>query len=203
MSRPQRLLAAILPLALMAACNTAAPTALSQLTTVTTGGITFSYPKGWSRTQWGPEFVAYAGGELVAAVSNQEVRQPCHAFENGWTCGQPVDQMQPVSTLVEWWVGSFMGWTLEAQPGSPITVDGLPAKLQDPADPNACPHIGADSAMSVDIERPNAPGNYYTFVACFKGPGVPGERSEALAILRSGRFKPDRPWPSPTARSSP
>jgi hypothetical protein len=121
----------------------------------------------------------------------------------GWTCGQPVKQMQPESTLVEWWVGSFMGWTLEAQPGSPITVDGLRAKLQDPADPNACPRVGADSAMEVDIERLNAPGNYYAFVACFKGPRVPGEKSAALAILRSVRFTPNRPWPSPTARSSP
>jgi hypothetical protein len=52
-----------------------------------------------------------------------------------------------------------------------------------------CPSIGADSVMQIVVERPNAPGNFFAFDACFKGPGVDAERSEAMAIFNSARFK--------------
>ena len=50
-----------------------------------------------------------------------------------------------------------------------------------------CQQIGADSAIQVLIDRGTA--NYFAFQACFKGPGIEAERSEAQAILHSAHFK--------------
>jgi hypothetical protein len=156
-------------------------------TTVTTRAITFSYPNGWSRTDWDqPSSFAY----MVAAVSNHALKTPCTHSLMSWSCGQPVDQVQAGTLLVEWWQNAFPGWTFAAQTGTAFTVGGFPAKMQDPADlTTVCPNLSAESAMQVIIDRPEATGNYFAFTACFKGPAVAAEKSEALDILASAQFK--------------
>jgi hypothetical protein len=154
------------------------------LTTVTSLGITFSYPKGWSETGW------YGFGtmsEAVDTVGNQAFKTSCNHSQ---TCDQPVDQMQPSTLIVEWWNNGFPGWSFAAQPGTPTTVDGSPAKRQDSADLGVCSGLSADSALQVIIQPPGTPtDDWYSFVACFKGPGVAAEKSEALDILASARIR--------------
>jgi hypothetical protein len=99
--------------------------------------------------------------------------------------------MQAGTLIVEWWQNGFPGWTLSAQPGRDASIKGMRAKVQDPADlRDVCPNIAADSAMQVLIERPQATDNYFAFDACFKGPGIDAEKSQAQAILNSASFRP-------------
>jgi len=155
------------------------------LTTVNVSAITFSYPSGWSKTGWD---AAGSFTYMVAAVSNGALKTPCTHSPMTVTCGPPIDQMDASTLLVEWWQNGFPGWDLAHQEGSPVQVDGLNGKIQDPADPKTvCTNIGADSALRVQIDRGSS--NYFEFDACFKGPGTATQKTEALTILNSGRFK--------------
>ncbi len=148
--------------------------------------VSFAYPRGWSRADWsGPSSFTY----MVAAVSNQRLGDPCFRRGNGGGCGPPLRRLEPGALLVEWWVNSFPGWRLAAQPGAPTTVDRLPAKVIGGSQGAlACSGLSAAAGITVSIASPGAPFNYYQFVSCMRGPGVAQERSLALAILRSGRF---------------
>lgn len=182
----------------IAACNSSAsnspssnsftvPSTALPVQTVSVEGITFSYPQGWARTQWDEQgSFTY----MVAAVSNGPLKTPCSHHSNGWTCGPPVDSLRAGVLLVMWWRNGFPAWTLAAQPGDSTSIAGHKAKIQDPAQlQDVCPRIGADSALRVVVERADASDNFYQFDACFKGPGVDAERSEALAILRGAQLE--------------
>ncbi len=148
--------------------------------------VSFAHPEGWSRAAWSfPSSFTY----MVAAVSNQRLNNPC--FKSGTTsvCGQPLARLQPGGLLAEWWQDGFPTWGYARQAGSPMTVDGLPAKIQDGAGgSNACSGLGADRWISVVIERPPTKDNYFQFVACMRGPGLAAERDVAMAILQSAHL---------------
>ena len=177
-------LAALMP----AGCNAAETsgfTASGSTATVTTSAITFSYPADWSRTAWDSRgSFTY----MVAAVSNRTLKSPCVVSLMYSSCGAPVATLEPATLLVEWWENGFPSWNFADQPGVAFKLDGLDAKMQDPADMSqVCKQIGADSAIQVLIDRGTA--NYFAFQACFKGPGIEAESSEAQAILHSAHFK--------------
>lgn len=152
---------------------------------VTTGAISFAYPAGWSRKAWpGASSFTY----LAAAVSNQQLMDPC--FKRGRTsgCGQPISRLGAGALLAEWWEDGFPSWSLAKQPGSPIQADGLQGKVQQlGADQGDCLGLGADSSLHVVVLSPTA-GNYFQFVACMKAPGITQVPGEAMAILKSSRF---------------
>ncbi|MHB1523665.1 MAG: hypothetical protein ACYCS9_05185 [Candidatus Dormibacteria bacterium] len=152
----------------------------------TANAISFAYPKGWSRATWSsPSNFTY----MAAAVSNQQLNDPC--FESGNTsgCVQPLAFLQPGGLLVEWWENGFPTWSLARQAGTPMRVDGLSAKIQaGTGGRNDCSGLGADRWISVVIERPPTTDNYFQFVACMRGPGLAAEREAAMTILQSARL---------------
>ncbi len=91
-------------------------------------GITFSYPTGWYRTA-----ASFPGSfsDMVAAVSNQPLRDPCTVSGNSFTCGEPLDSLKAGAVLVEWWSDGSPRWSIAGQPGTPATVDGLQARIQE------------------------------------------------------------------------
>jgi hypothetical protein len=90
--------------------------------TWTANAISFAYPKGWSRATWSfPSSFTY----MAAAVSNQQLKDPCFKSGNTSGCGQPLAYLQPGALLVEWWENGFPTWSLARQAGTPMSVDGL------------------------------------------------------------------------------
>jgi hypothetical protein len=94
--------------------------------------------------------------------------------------------------LVEWWENGYPGWVLTDQPGSPTSLDGHPARIQQgPRAAPACSGLDATTAISVLVARPGAPSNYLEFVACLRGPHLSRQRALALMMLRSLRIRSD------------
>ena len=149
-------------------------------------GLSYSYPSGWSTASWSsPSSFTF----MVAAISNQRLRNPCFHHGNVYGCGQPLGSLQPGAMLVEWWENGDPRWLLADQPGSPISVDGLPAKMEQGASAlPACSGLEATGAISVVVARPQAPGNYWEFLACMRGPHLSRQTSLAMAMLNSARF---------------
>ena len=160
------------------------------------GGISFTSPAGWYRTE-----ASLQGSftDMVAAVSNEPLRDPCSVSGNSFTCGQPLDSLQEGALLVEWWNDGFPTWSIDNQPGTPTTVDGLPARYQQtPGSSGQCAGLGATTTMTVVIA--NGPsGDYYEFDACMRGPNQALGISTATAILNSVVFT----WAATPAASSP
>jgi len=153
---------------------------------LTANAISFAHPAGWARAAWSsPSSFTF----MVAAVSNQQLENPCFKSGNTFGCGQPLAQLQPGALLVEWWENGFPTWSFARQAGSPMTVDGLQAKIQQGAGGSTtCSGLGADRWISVVIERPPTTDNYFQFVACMRGPGLAAERKAAMTILQSAHF---------------
>ena len=153
----------------------------------TANAISFAYPKGWSRATWSfPSSFTY----MAAAVSNQQLKDPCFKSGNTSGYGQPLAYLQPGALLVAWWENGFPTWNLARQAGVPMTVDGLSAKIQEDAGGwTGCSRLGADRWISVVVERPPTPtDNYFQFVACMRGPGLAVERDAAMTILQSAHL---------------
>ncbi len=149
-------------------------------------GLSYSYPRGWSVVAWsGPSSFSF----MVAAISNERLRSPCFHHGNVGGCGQPLGGLQPAAMLVEWWENADPRWQLDDQPGAPLSVDGLPARMEQGANAiPVCRGLGAGSGVSVVVARPQAPGNYFEFTACMRGPHLGDETSLAMAMLNSARF---------------
>ncbi|NNM97482.1 MAG: hypothetical protein HKL89_07750 [Candidatus Dormibacteraeota bacterium] len=152
----------------------------------TANAVSFAQPEGWSRAAWSsPSSFTF----MVAAVSNQQLKEPCFKSGNTSGCGQPLAVLQPGALLVEWWENGLPTWSFARQAGSPMTVDGLHAKIQDgTGGTTTCSGLGADRWISVVIERPPTTDNYFQFVACMRGPGLAAERNAAMTILQSAHF---------------
>jgi len=149
------------------------------------GGISFSSPAGWYRTAASDQS---SFTDMVAAVSNEPLRDPCSVSGNSFTCGTPLDSLQEGALLVEWWSNGFPTWSIDNQPGTPTTVDGLPARFQQTSGSGgACIGLGATTSITVVIA--NGPsGDYYEFDACMRGPNQALQISTATALLNSAAF---------------
>lgn len=155
-------------------------------TRVSCGGITFGYPAGWYRTA-----ASYPSSftDMVAAVSNQPIHDPCTTSGNTITCAEPLNTLDTGGLLVEWWVDGFPQWSLAKEPGTPTTIDGLQARMQQHSGSSlGCPAgLGAQISIRVAIAR-TAPGNYFELDACARGPDQGLAISTAMAILHSATF---------------
>jgi hypothetical protein len=149
-------------------------------------GLSYSYPRGWYVARWnGPSRFTF----MVGAVSNQRLRNPCFRHGAVGGCGQPLGRLQPGTMLVEWWENGDPQWRLADQPGAPLAVDGRPARMEQGASAlPACLVLGAGGAILVVVAGSQAPGNYFQFTACMRGPGLGRQRTLALALLNSARF---------------
>ena len=177
---------------LVASCGTQ-PEALSPLTSGhyvrwSGSGVSFTYPQRWSRVHGSPSSFT----DMVAAVSNHDLTDPCFTSGDTSSCGQPLASLQAATLLVEWWEDGYPGWSLGSQPGRTTTVDGLPGKIRQggPATVGSgiCYRLGADRWITVVIGRPTTTDNYFQFVVCMKGPGLALERSAAMRILQTAHL---------------
>jgi hypothetical protein len=127
---------------------------------------------------------------MVAAVSNQRLKEPCVVSGSLVGCGPPLDHLATGGMFIEWWENGFPTWSFDEQSGTPLTEGGLRAKMQETLGAvDECTGLGGDKTIRVIVERPSTQDNYFLFVACMRGPGLDTERSTALAILTSARFK--------------
>ena len=160
------------------------------------GGVSFASPAGWYHTA---ASVEGSFTDMVAAVSNEPLRDPCSASGNSFTCGQPLDSLQQGALLVEWWNDGNPTWSIDNQPGTQTTVDGIPARFQQtPGSSGQCAGLSATTTIAVVIAT-GPSGDYYEFDACMRGPNQALEISTATAILNSVVFT----WAATPAADSP
>lgn len=104
-------------------------------------------------------------------------------------CGWPVAALGPNDVFVEWGFGGGASWSLDRMPGDPGRVGGRPARIarvdSGPLE-DKCRSIGGDEAITVWISR--APHNYYSMIACLRGPDLQTREQQVFTMLRSARF---------------
>ncbi len=155
----------------------------------TCGPLTFSYPRSWYQTG-----ASVSGNitNLVVAVSNQPLHDPCTQSSGSFTCGDALDTLEAGAVEVEWYESEFPGPTFDIQehPGSATTIDGFQARIQE----ESGSALGCDSTLKADVSisaviAPFMPSNsYYTFYACIRGPQLQLEKQTAMLILDSAVF---------------
>ncbi len=155
----------------------------------TCGALTFSYPRGWYKT--GANDVSNITN-LVVAVSNQPLHDPCTQSSGSLTCGDALDALEAGAVEVEWYESNFPGPTfdIDEHPGTTATIDGLQARVQEESGSalGCDPTVKADVSISAVI-APSLPSNsYYTFYACMRGPQLQLEEQTAMVMLNSAKF---------------
>jgi len=143
--------------------------------------LSFNYPASWRA-------IAYQSrssfSTTIVYLSNQSLPAPC---PDG-SCGPGVPKLQP-GGFIAWWSerGTF---TFDLLAGDPLTVGGRQAKL---SIQNKRCWPGGNVLMSVVVERPEAPDNWYEFDACIGGPGVAEVESQLRALLASTTLAGESP----------
>lgn len=83
-----------------------------------------------------------------------------------------------------WSNNGFVGWTLRAARGKPLTVDHRHAKL---LIENASCGIDANVEMDLVVADPT-PANWTELRACIRGPGTAGFERQVRSVIASARF---------------
>jgi hypothetical protein len=95
---------------------------------------------------------------------------PCSTTWNGISCGPPLDSLQLGAALVEVFHDSFFEpWNFSDQPGTPLLVSGLSAKLVVTTGSGACGGLQADRSRTELIAYPDAIDNYIYVAVCSRG----------------------------------
>jgi hypothetical protein len=72
--------------------------------------------------------------------------------------------------LVEIWHDRFPNWNLDGEPGTPISVSGLAARMTDESGGSGnCSGLGADRSRSEVIPFPGASDNWVEIDVCSRG----------------------------------
>ena len=146
--------------------------------------LSFSHPANWKvyPFRW--------AGELhfqpMLYLSTQAVQDPCHTKGNATTCAYPVRQLQPGGVLITWENRGFPGFSLNAQPGTSLSVGGRSAKRA-ALRPGPCAAIGGNVTIQVAIAQP-APDNWTEATACVRGPNLAQSERLVDAMLASTKF---------------
>jgi len=153
--------------------------------------LSFDYPSSWKVSHY-DDWVSTREAKLVY-LSTEPTHDPCVRSGNTITCGEPIYSLRSGGVLVAWAVFGFPGWNLNLEKGSPLRVDGLPAKwdaLRLPAaDPRVqgCIRMGGGESVLVWVARP-APSDAYTLSACLRSAKPDHAEGELRALLESTRF---------------
>jgi hypothetical protein len=130
--------------------------------------ISLSMPTNWEAGDSWP--TPGSNSYLIGSFSNQTLVPPCNTTLNGITCGAPLDSLQPGGVLVEIFQDSFFGpWSFSDQPGTPLLVSGLPAKLVVTTGSDACDGLHADRSRIELIAYPDSIDNYIHVAVCSRG----------------------------------
>ena len=164
----------------------------SALSVFSVGGLSFSYPSTW-RTATYPADQATSSQEIMVG-GTQVMHDPCQSVTGPSASAKecapwPIDQLETNGILIEWRHGASLGWSLAGEPGSAITVGGLPARM-DIQQPGRCSSIGANETITVTVAIPDSPSNYYAFTACMEGPDLAQGQSQVQALLSSTKWGP-------------
>lgn len=156
-------------------------------------GVRFEYPSCWRAAVY-DEVTSFS--RSIVDLSNETMHAPCtsRTSASGTTtvCRSPLTSLAPDGVLVRWSSDGFPRWTLDTQPGSSLTVGGRPAREQisgsGTLSATMCGPIGADEMISVVVARPSAADNFYSMIACLRGPDTTEAASEVQAMLASTTF---------------
>jgi hypothetical protein len=149
-------------------------------------GLRFDRPPCWTATSFA-ERTAFSNS--LVDLSNQPLRDPCtqttSPSEGGpaTDCTWPVTNLLPGGVWVHWSSNGSPTWKLENQPGTSLTVAGLPAREQI-TKPGTCGPIGADETITVEVGEP-IQDNFYEMMACLRGPELNNTARQVQAMVDS------------------
>lgn len=133
--------------------------------TIDDGGISLSMPTNWEAGE--PPIVGGSLSMLLGSFSNQTLSPPCTQTLNGFSCGAPLDSLQPGAILVEVFDDSFFPpWNFSDQPGTALLVSGHPAKLVVTTGTGACDGLQGDRSRTELIALPYSADNYIEVAIC-------------------------------------
>jgi hypothetical protein len=146
----------------------------------TSESVSFRYSSCWTSRAYDDRFT---NTELVDVLSNQVTHNPCHLVNNSYqTCGWPLRHLQPAGLLIKWIIGGQVGWSLNKEKGSELSVGGSPAR--ELIAHEACGSIGGDEKVTVYVSIPEA-DNYLLMTACLRSPGDEVEVKRINSMLES------------------
>jgi hypothetical protein len=149
-------------------------------------GVSFAYPSAWQARRYE---VTSSFSSVIVYLSPQAMHPPClthHGTVNTTiSCKQPVSRLDRDSMLARWATNGWPGWSFTRAPGIPFRVGGRRAKLQ--ITPGSY-GIGAEEMMSVVIEKPGIPHNWYELDAYISGRDTSRHEHQIRQLLRTVRF---------------
>jgi hypothetical protein len=147
------------------------------------GGISFRYPATWMANRYN-----YVSSFTTAIVylSNDPLHPPCH----GGSCGAPISQLDPDGVLLTWTENGSPSWTCQQAKGTAISVGGHRATIQIDH-PGTCGRIGGDESISIVVENPSLPDNWWRIDACIRGPDMATAEEQLQSMLRTVQFSSD------------
>jgi len=146
-------------------------------------GLRFDYPTCWTPVH--NDEVSTFSTSLVD-LSNEPMQDPCTTTASSSECGWPLTNLVTDGVLVRWSSNGTLGWSLQQDPGTSLTVGGLAAR-EEVSQPGDCGSIGADETIAVEAAR-TAPDNYYAMTACLRGPDLTQTASQVQQMLTSTTF---------------
>jgi hypothetical protein len=149
-------------------------------------GVSFAYPSAWQARRYE---VTSSFLSVIVYLSPQAMHLPCvthHGTVNTTiTCNQPISRLDRDSILARWSTNGWPGWSFIRAPGIELRVGGRRAKLQVTRGSYG---IAAKEIMSVVVQKPGIPDNWYEFDAYLSGTDNSLAEHQLRQLLRTVRF---------------
>lgn len=167
--------------------------------------LRLNYPSGWRTAVYGQAISSFTAS--IVYVSNQRLYDPCASWVGGKTCNfWAVKSLRRAAGILQWTEDGWAGWSLQSEPGRPVTIDGRPSRelimrlhgwsRHAPRGRLAtarwylaglCRSVRANELVVVFVAR-HVADNWYQFTACLRGPNLARLTGQALAVLKSTRL---------------
>jgi hypothetical protein len=150
--------------------------------------LNFDYPSDWHARRG--RFSGTFSSTLVS-ISPQPLRAECPRRRIGHktviACRPPVAHLRPGSMFVTWTSNAEPGPEPVDLPGTPIRVDGRPAKRS--VTSSSC-GVGANQRIQVSIPNPQGRSrdSWLAMTACIRGPRIRSQDREIDALSQSTRL---------------
>jgi hypothetical protein len=136
---------------------------------------------------------ALLSNDRVVSLSNQSQGPMCTREGKGFSCGPTtVANLRPSSFVLTWdWCPPELGTGCSpATPGTPITVGGEPAQRWVFTNALDCDLThGSEVEMRVGGRSPSPNPQYYSVLACIRGPHQARLQDQMGAVLRNVQFR--------------
>ena len=148
------------------------------------GPLRFTYPHSWRDVEHYTELTNFSS--VIVFLSNQKLHAPCTRTKtpevSSTHCGWPVSRLKPDGILAEWSTSGSPSWTIDDAPGTLQMIGGVQVTC-----PGSSQAIGGQETISAVVKE-SVPNNYYSFMACMRGPNLARTTSSMMASLRSTQF---------------